>query len=164
LAAVIVLATLVGCSGPQPSPSPAQIPTATSVPAPTATFRPAVPPTATPAAQPGIPSGAQAAAVATVDPSAVDPADIEAAFLSNIDDLIAEANDLAVTPCDELAAVTRSNPNLIASIRGFAATLKRAGGSQPVLDTDAVKSAFADLDKSMGELEGALGLCGIAQP
>jgi hypothetical protein len=92
------------------------------------------------------------------------PSDIENAYLSNVDDLIAEAADLAVTPCDELTAVTRANPNLVPSVRGFATALKRVGASQPALDTDAVRASLADLDHSMGEFEGALSLCGIKQP
>ena len=41
---------------------------------------------------------------------------------------------------------------------------QRVGTTQPVLDTDAVRAGLADLDHSMGELEGALSLCGIKQP
>jgi hypothetical protein len=33
-----------------------------------------------------------------------------------------------------------------------------------VLNTDNVKVAVGDLDHTMGELEGALSLCGITQP
>ena len=84
--------------------------------------------------------------------------------MTNVDDLIAEAADLAVTPCDELMAVTQANPNLVPSVRGFASALKRIGTTQAALDTDAVRASLADLDHSMGELEGALSLCGIKQP
>jgi len=52
----------------------------------------------------------------------------------------------------------------VPSIRGFATALKRIGATQPVLDTDTVRASLADLDHSMGELEGALNLCGIEQP
>src|ERR1700686_4899404 len=89
------------------------------------------------------------------------PADVENAFLSNVDDLIAEAADLTVTPCADLTMVTRDNPNLVPSIRGFAAAVKRIGATQAVLNTDAVRAELSDLDHSMGELEGALSLCGI---
>jgi hypothetical protein len=118
-----------------------------------------------PAAAPTV----QPAATATVarqpaaEPTAVFN-DVENAYLSNVDDLIAEAADLAVTPCDQLTAVTRANPNLIPSVRGFATALKRVGTSQPALDTDAVRASLADLDHSMGQFEGALSLCGIKQP
>jgi hypothetical protein len=89
---------------------------------------------------------------------------VEDAFLSNVDDVIAEAADLAASPCEDLTRITRDNPGLLPSVRGFAAALKRLASSQPALDTDAVKLALADLDRSMGELEGALSLCGITQP
>ncbi len=118
-----------------PAPPPTPVPT----PVPTATPTPV----ATPIAQ---------------------SSDVENAYLSNVDDLIAEAADLAVTPCDELTAVTRANPNLVPSVRGFATALKRVGASEPALDTDAVRASLADLDHSMGEFEGALSLCGIKQP
>ena len=81
-----------------------------------------------------------------------------------MDDLIAEAADLTVTPCADLTMVTRDNPNLVPSIRGFAAAVKRISATQAVLNTDAVKAELSDLDQSMGELEGALSLCGIKQP
>jgi hypothetical protein len=149
--AVVALA-LSACGGPAPSPTPA--PTATSVPAPTATV----------AARPNPTSASQPQAQPTFDPSAASPADIENAFLSNVDDLIGEAADLAVTPCPDLIMVTRDNPNLLPSVRGFAAAAKRIGATQTVLNTDAVKTELSDLDHSMGELEGALNLCGIKQP
>ena len=136
----------------QPGPAATVIPAATAVLAPLAT------PTSARAAigrpGPGRP---------TPDATAL-PRDVENAYLSNVDDLIAEAADLAVTPCDELTAVTQANPNLVSSVRGFATALKRVGTSQPALDTDAVRASLADLDHSMGEFEGALSLCGIKQP
>jgi hypothetical protein len=149
---------LVACSAPQPSPTAG--PTVAPTPVATPTFRPAVPPTAGPAtALPAI-SGQTAP---TVDTGTADPVEIEVTFLSNVDDLIAEANDLSVFPCPDLTTITRDNPSLVPSLRGFAATLKRVGTSQAVLNTDAVKTALSDLDKSMGQLEGALSLCGISQ-
>jgi len=125
---------VVGCGGPAAQP--------TAV----ATSPPALVPSPTPAA----------AADATAPSS-----DVENAYLSNVDDLIAEAADLAVTPCDELTAVTRANPDLVRSVRGFANALKRVGTTQPAHDTDAVRASLADLDHSMGQFEGALSLCGI---
>jgi hypothetical protein len=89
---------------------------------------------------------------------------VENAFLSNVDDVIAEAADLTVTPCADLTTVTRENPMLLPSVRGFANALKRVAASQPGLSSEAVKVALADLDHSMGELEGALSACGITQP
>jgi hypothetical protein len=119
-----------------------------------------VPATAVPATVEPVTS---AQAVPTVDIANADPVEIEVTFLSNVDDLIAEANDLAVFPCPDLTGVTRDNPSLIPSLRGFAATLKRVGTTQAVLDTEVVKTALSDLDRSMGQLEGALSLCGISQ-
>jgi hypothetical protein len=145
-----VLAALAfgACSAPPP---PA--PTATPVPVPTAT-----------AVAPPKPTAGSQQAQPTFDPSTASPADVENAFLSNVDDLIAEAADLTDTPCPDLTMITRDNPNLVPSIRGFAAAVKRISGSQAVLNTDAVKAELADLDQSMGDLEGALSVCGIKQP
>jgi hypothetical protein len=104
-------------------------------------------------------------AARTPDASGADPAALENAFLSNIDELIAEAADLSSAPCDDLLTVARDNPNMMQSIRGFAASLKRLGTSQPALDTEAVKAALSDLDRSVGQLDRALGVCGItSQP
>jgi hypothetical protein len=128
------------------------VPPATATPAQAAT--PFAAPTPARATAPGQP---------TAGPTA-SSSDIENAYLSNVDDLIAEAADLAVTPCDELTAMTNANPNLVPSVRGFATVLKRVGASQPALDTDAVRASLADLDHSMGEFEGALSRCGIKQP
>jgi hypothetical protein len=134
-AAMLVAFTLAGCGGSPPAPTPA--PVATQAPA---------------------------AALPTPDPTEASPADIENAFLSNVDDLIAEAADLAVSPCADLTDFTRQNPTLVPSIRGFAAAMQRIGATEPVLNTSAVKDALADLAHSIGELEGALSTCGIKQP
>jgi hypothetical protein len=129
---------IAGCRAAAPPPTPIPVPTATAVPQ---------------------PSGTQAQP--TIDLSTADPATIENAFLSNIDDLIAEANDLTATPCPDLTQVTHDNPELLPSLRGFAATMKRVGSSRAVLDTDNVKVALDDLDHTMGALEGALSVCKI---
>jgi hypothetical protein len=130
---------LVGCRAAAPPPVPTPVPTVTAVPR---------------------PPGAQAQPTA-IDLSTADPATVENAFLSNIDDLIAEANDLTATACPDLTQVTRDNPSLVPSLRGFAATMKRVGSSEAVLNTDNVKIALGDLDHTMGALEGALSACKI---
>jgi hypothetical protein len=145
--AVLVALVLSACAAPPPPP-----PTPTPAPSPTATAVAPAKPTAAVQSQ------------QTFDPSTASPADIENAFLSNVDDLIAEAADLTVTPCADLTVVTRDNPTLVPSIRGFAAAVKRISTTQAVLNTDAVKSELADLDQSMVQLEGALSQCGIKQP
>ena len=148
IVAIVAAAALTACAAPAPAPTPA--PTA----APTPTFRPAVPPTSAPQPQ----------ANPTVDTSGADPMEVQDAFLTNVDDVIAEATDLSVAPCEDLVAITKANPDLVPNIRGFAAAIKRVSTSQPVLDTDEVKAAIADLDKTMGQLNGALSLCGITPP
>jgi len=144
IAFALVTVGIVACGGPaaQPAPSATAMVAARS-----ATAAP-TPARATAPGQPTVEATAQSS-------------DVENAYLSNVDDLIAEAADLTVTPCDELTAVTKANPNLVPSVRGFATALKRAGASQPALDTDAVRASLADLDHSMGQFEGALSLCGI---
>jgi hypothetical protein len=141
----LVTLTFTACGGLAPAPTPTPAPTATSVPAPPATAL----------------SPQQAQPQAPFDPSTASPTDVENAFLSNVDDLIAEVTDLAVTPCPDMTVVTRQNPNLVPSIRGFAAAVKRISAAQAVLNTDAVKSELSDLDNSMSQLEGALSQCGI---
>ena len=151
-APVIILAvSLVGCSAGGGPPAP-QAPAATAAPTlgPTPTFRPAVPPTQSAPPTPDATMEAEAA-----------PSEVEIAFLDNLDELIAEATDLAVTPCEDLQAITQQNPNLVPSIRGYAAAIKRVSTSQPMLDTDAVKASIGDLDHTMGQFEGALSLCGV---
>jgi hypothetical protein len=133
----LVAVGLVGCSAlaPTPTPTPVPVPTATAV-----------------QTQP------------TADLGGEDSSAVENAFLSNVDDLIAEANDLTATPCDDLKQVTTDNPSLLPSLRGFTATMKRVATAQAVLNTDNVKTALGDLDQTMGALEGALTQCGISQP
>jgi hypothetical protein len=116
-----------------------------------------------PAAAPtSAPAPAATATPAVIGTPTALPRDVENAYLSNVDDLIAGAADLAVTPCDQLIAMTNANPNLVPAVRGFATALKRVGTSQPALDTDAVRTSLADLDHSMGQFEGALSQCGIS--
>jgi hypothetical protein len=130
---------LCACGAPAPAPAP------------TATTVPQRAPTPTVQVQP------------TADLSGASPSDVENAFLSNVDDLIAEASDLTVSTCEDLTQLTRDNPNLMPSLRGFTAAMRRVANSQSVLNTDSVKLALGDLDHTMGELEGALKLCGITQ-
>jgi ABC-type transport system substrate-binding protein len=152
LIAMLAALALTACGALTPTPTPTPVPAPTSTPAPT----PVPPPRTSAASQPQ--------AQPTFDPATASPADVENAFLSNVDDLIAETADLTVTPCPDLMMLVRDNPNLVASVRGFAAAAKRIGATQAVLNTDAVKAELSDLDHSMGELEGALSLCGIKQP
>jgi hypothetical protein len=168
VAALVALA-LSACGGltPGPGAAPTSTSTSTQAPAPTPTVAALPNPTAAPQSpsQPQPPTQPQPQTHAqpqpTFDPTAASPADVENAFLSNVDDLIAEVTDLAVTPCPDMIVVTRQNPNLVPSIRGFAAAVKRISATQAVLNTDAVKTEVSDLDQSMTELEGALSLCGI---
>jgi hypothetical protein len=148
----LLVVGLVACGGP------AAAPTSPPAPAATVTATTVAGPSATPTRL-TVPSSGRAAS-SSPEPTAL-PREVENAYLSNVDDLIAEAADLVVTPCDELTSVTQANPNLLPSVRGFASALKRVGTTQPALDTDAVRSSLADLDHSMGELEGALSRCGI---
>ena len=134
--AALCVVILSACGAPAPPPTPVP------------TVAPTVAPSPSPAAQSGGDQGET-------------PSDVENAFLSDVDDLIGEATDLAVTPCDDLTMIVRQNPNLLPSIKGFAATLKRASTNQPVLNTATVKSAMDDLDKTMTQLDSALSQCGI---
>jgi hypothetical protein len=97
----------------------------------------------------------------TVDAEA---ADVQDAFLANVNDLTAEVEDLASARCEDLTQETRNNPTEVTEIRGFAATLKRVGTDRPALDTDEVRSALAALDLAIGHLDGALSTCGIKTP
>jgi hypothetical protein len=142
VAFVALAVGLAACSAPAPPPTPTVAPTAT----------PVAQPTATAAASPR----------ATLDP-AIDTSEIEDAFLANVDDAIAGANDLTALPCDDMVLVTRDNPGVVPSIRGFAAALKRLGSQQAALDTENVRAALADLDQTMSQLETALNQCGITQ-
>jgi hypothetical protein len=161
----LVVLALVGCAAPSaaptaaPAPTVAQAPTA-APPATRPTFAPAAPGIVSPATNATAVAGAQAQP--TVDPNT--SADVVDVFLSNVDDVSAEGYDLSLTPCDDMMRVLNENPNLVPSIRGFAANLKRVGASQAVLDTPDVTAALADLDQSMAQLESALSVCGISQP
>ena len=130
--AVVLVLVLSACGAPAPPPTPVPTSVPTAVPSPTAST----------------PGEA--------------PSDVENAFLSDVDDLIGEATDLSVTPCDDLTVIVRQNPNLLPSIKGFAATMKRASTNQAALNSQAVKSAMDDLDKSISQLDGALSQCGIS--
>jgi hypothetical protein len=161
---LIVLITLSSCTAPSapPTPSPTVAPAPTvATPGARPTFAPAAPGIVQPASNPTALAGAQAAP--TVDPTS-DDADTVDAFLGNIDDIVSEAYDLSLTPCDDMMRVLQANPNLVPSIHGFAATLKRVGSSQPVLDRPDVKDALADLDTNIAQMDGALSACGISQP
>jgi hypothetical protein len=135
---ILGLVLCVACSAPALVPAPTALPQ----------------PTVEPTLAPGQPTPQPTEAVS----------DVENAFLSNVDDVISEAADLAVTPCPDLVSATTDDPNLIASLHGFADALKRVSASPAELNTDQVHASLADLDHTLGQLDGALSQCGIKQP
>ena len=141
-APVILLAVgLVGCSAGGGSPPPQ---------APVATAAPTLGPTPTSGRLFRRPRVRRRPQNATMEAEAA-PSEDEIAFLDNLDELIADATDLWVTPCEDLQAITQQNPNLVPSIRGYAAAIKRVSTTQPMLDTEAVKASISDLDHTMGQ-------------
>jgi hypothetical protein len=117
-----------------------------------------------------VPSTPAAAATAVRTPTpAVTPvptvdaavADIQDEFLSNVNDLTSDVETLATATCADLIKETRANPAEVQQMRGFAATLQRAGTSQTALDSDDVRSALGDLGKALSQLDAALSTCGI---
>ncbi len=124
------------------------------------------PPAPTPAAAP-VPTAAPPAAVPS--PSALtladlgeDMSDVQVAFLQNLLDVIDEASAMAEASCDDLKLAQADNPTVFRSVRSYAATLKRLADAQSELTTDAqIQQSLSDLDLTMGELEGALRLCGV---
>jgi hypothetical protein len=91
-------------------------------------------------------------------------ADVQDAFLTNVNDLTSEVETLATAQCADLTEETRANPTEVTEIRGFAATLQRVATTQPALDNDDVRSAVADLNQALAQLDTALNTCGIKQP
>jgi hypothetical protein len=74
-----------------------------------------------------------------------------------------EMSVMAEASCDELKQAVKEDPNVFRSVRGYGATLKRIAAQSPDLGEDEeVKAALAELDVSMGQLDGALSLCGIS--
>src|SRR5262249_3788002 len=138
---LVTALALAACASPAPPP-PTPAPTSTPVPQQSPTIA------ATPRA--------------TLDP-ALQSSEIEDAFLANVDDAIAGANDLTALPCEDMVLVMQNNPTALPSLRGYAAALKRLGAQQAALDTQNVRIALEDLDQSMSQLEAALTQCGITQ-
>jgi hypothetical protein len=89
-----------------------------------------------------------------------DPSDVAAAFMTNVLDVAEQAAVLADSSCDELATLTAE----ISGIRGFAATLKRVASQDQSLDSPEVRAVMDELDAALGQLNGALSLCGISLP
>jgi hypothetical protein len=129
----VIAVCLVGCGRLSPPP-PTLIPTA--VPSPTLAVT----------------------AVPTVDANAFD---VQDAFLSNVNDLTDEVEALATASCDDLTTETQDNPTEVPEIHGFATTLQRAATNQAVLNSDDVRTALADLNKAVTQLDAALNTCGI---
>lgn len=137
LQAAVACLFCVACStqSTPPTPAPAPPPTATAV------------PNATP--------------VPTLDAAT---SDIQDAFLTNLNDLTSDVETLAGAECTDLTAETQANPQELASIRGFAATLQRAAASQAALNSDDVRSSLSDLAKALSQLDIQLATCGIKSP
>jgi hypothetical protein len=142
-----VLLLVVGCAAPNAPPKPTAPPVAP------ATSAPVAPPS--PLASP-VPTSATVASLAE------DSSDVAASFLNSVLDVIDEAAAMAETSCDDLKLAQTDNPNVFRLVRGFATTLKNVAAQQPDLAEDEqIKASLAELDMTMGSLEGALRLCGI---
>jgi hypothetical protein len=140
---VVQLSVLGGCASPAPPPTPTA-----PTPAPAPSARPAVAPT---------PSPPPAADLGD------DPDEAAAVFLDSLQSVIDEASVMAEASCDDLKLALVDNPAVFRSVRGYAATLKRVAAQSPDLSEDeAIKATLADLDTTMGQLDGALSLCGIS--
>jgi cytochrome c556 len=96
--------------------------------------------------------------VPTLDASV---ADVQDAFLTNVNDLTSDVETLATATCADLAAETGANPTEVSQMRGFAATLQRLGTSQAMLQGDDVRAALDALTKALSQLDTALTTCGI---
>jgi hypothetical protein len=88
-------------------------------------------------------------------------ADVQYAFLSEVNDLTSAVETLATATCADLGAETRVNPTEVSQMHGFAATLQRLASNQVALDNDDVRSTLADLTKAVSQLDDALTKCGI---
>ena len=137
LAGAAVAVCLAGCG--QPSAPPTPLPTATAVRTPT----PAVTP------------------VPTLDAAT---ADVQDAFLTNVNDLTSDVETLATAACADVTAEVRANPTEVNDMHGFAATLMRLGATQAALDSDDVRAALGALKLAIGQLDTTLTSCGIAHP
>ena len=107
------------------------------------------------------------AATATPSPAPVDlgedPEDTMVVFEDQILSVIDEASVMAEASCDDLKQAQTDNPNVFRSIRGYAATLKKVASQSPDMSQDPeMASTLAELDTTMGQLDGALSLCGIS--
>jgi len=80
--------------------------------------------------------------------------------MTNVLDLAEQAAVFADSSCDDLATLTSE----ISGIRGFAATLKRVASQDPSLESPEVRAVMDELDAALGQLNGALSLCGISLP
>ncbi len=143
-----LLLALTACAAPAPAPKPTAPPaTATAPSAPSA--QPAVaPPTPSPEPDMGLGEDAEEAILV---------------FLDDLAGVIDETSVMAEAPCDELKQAQAQDPNVFRSVRGYAATLKRVAAQSPELnEDDEVKATLVELDTTMGQLDGALRLCGIA--
>jgi len=136
---MLVLLALAGCANPLAAP-------------PTPTIPPPPP---------------RPAATATASPVPVDlgedPDDTLAVFEDQLLTVMDQASVMAEASCDDLKAAQTDDPTVFRSIRGYAATLKRVASQSPDMAQDPeIASSLADLDVTMGQLDGALSLCGIS--
>jgi len=122
---------------------------------------------ASPTRPPPPPPPAKAAATATPSPEPIDlgddPGETVAVFLDQLSGVIDEASVMAEASCGDLKDAQTDNPTVFRSVRGYAATLKRLATQSPDLSQDPeVVALLAELDTTMGQLDGALSLCGIS--
>ena len=141
LCAIAVVIAVSACANPRPAATP------------TAAAVPTLPPA---------PAAAPSPSAQTIASLGEDMSDVAAAFLENVLDVTDEASAMAESSCDDLKLAQADNPTVFRSVQSYAATLKRLAAVQPDLTQEQqIKQSLSDLDLTMGELEGALRLCGI---
>jgi hypothetical protein len=87
--------------------------------------------------------------------------DVTQAFMNDVLDVAERAAFWAEATCEEMAILVRDNPREVNSLRGFAAVLKRMPDQQPALDRPDVRALLQDMDMALGQMNGALSLCGL---
>jgi hypothetical protein len=144
LAALTV--ALAACASPPPAPRPTAPPTIAPAPA----FKPKPVPTPSPTP-------------AEVPDLGEDPDETVMVYLDSLFQVLDEMSVMAEASCDELKQALKENPNVFRSVRGFGASLKRVAAQSAGLSQDEeVAATLAELDVTMGQLDGALSLCGIS--
>jgi hypothetical protein len=113
-------------------------------------------PRPTPVPPTPVPTPAQNAAALTGE----DAADVQDAFLAEVDATLEQVEELSSAPCDRLTEAVQTDPTLVPRLKQYAGLLRQTAARDQSLVGPDVQASLGDLDTALRQLDQTLAGCG----